>query len=141
MIYEFITPSDPITFKANDDKVAFTCALLLGNGEAGCNNTSTGRSLPTLLFFSSNPDESIREFIGGEFDEFIMVNKQQIGECFRSFCYGSAEDRKTFEDACDSITDEGKLKDFKAKYEDRNRTSMSRWVKAAWFYGDKFLSH
>jgi len=54
-IYEFITPSDPITFKADDDKVAFTCALLLGNGKAGCTNLKTGDSIPTMLMFAKDP--------------------------------------------------------------------------------------
>jgi len=51
-IYEFITPSDPITFKADDDKVAFVCAAILGKGQAGCENKTTGESLPTMLMFS-----------------------------------------------------------------------------------------
>ena len=63
-IYEFITPSDPITFKADDDKVAFTCALLLGNGKAGCENKATGESLPTMLMFAKDPDKDIQDFIG-----------------------------------------------------------------------------
>jgi hypothetical protein len=118
-IYEFITPSDPITFKADDDKVAFTCALLLGNGKAGCTNLKTGDSIPTMLMFAKDPDKDIQEFIGGDFKEFLEANKPKIAECFKSFSYGSASDRETFDDACDAITDPEKLKEFKAKHEDK----------------------
>lgn len=135
-IYEFITPSDPITFKTDDDKVAFTCALLLGNGKAGCTNLKTGVSIPTMLMFAKDPDKDIQDFIGGDFKEFLKANKKKIAECFKSFSYGSPSDRQTFDDACDAITDPEKLKEFKAKHEDKNRSSMSQWVKGAWQYGE-----
>lgn len=138
-IYEFITPSDPITFKADDDKVAFACALLLGNGKAGCDNKTTGESIPTMLMFSKDPDKEIENFIGGDFKDFIETNKQKIKECFNSFAYGSVSDRQTFDDACEAITDTEKLKVFKAKHEDKNRSSMSQWVKGAWSYAERML--
>lgn len=139
-IYEFITPSDPITFKADDDKIAFTCALLLGNGKAGCENKTTGESLPTMLMFAKDPDKNIQDFIGGDFREFLEANKQKIAECFKSFAYGSISDRQTFDDACDAITDPEKLKEFKSKHEDKNRSSLSQWVKAAWEHGEKICN-
>lgn len=138
-IYEFITPSDPITFKADNDKIAFTCALILGSGKAGCENKATGESLPTMLIFSEDPDKEIVEYIGGDFKEFIEANKLKIAECFKSFAYGSVSDRQTYDDACDSITDVEKLKEFKAKHEDKNRSSLTQWVKAAWDYGDNIM--
>lgn len=137
-IYEFITPSDPITFKSDNDKVAFACALLLGNGKAGCKNKTTGENLPTMLMFSTNPDKNIQDFIGGDFKEFLETNKPQIAECFKSFTYGSVSDRQTFDDACEVITNPEKLKEFKAKHEDKNRSSLSQWVKAAWDYSKHF---
>ena len=138
-IYEFITPSDPITFKADDDKVAFTCALLLGNGKAGCTNLKTGDSIPTMLMFAKDPEKDIQDFIGGDFKEFFEGNKPKISECFKSFAYGSFSDRQSFVDACDAITDPEKLKEFKAKHEDKNRSSMSQWVKHAWRLGENIL--
>jgi len=136
-IYEFITPSDHITFKADDDKVAFTCALLLGDGKAGCKNETTGERLPTMMIFAKDPDKDIQEFIGCDFKEFIEANKPKIADCFKSFAYGYISDRKNFDDACDAITDPERLKEFKAKYDYKNRTSMSQWVKRAWQYGER----
>ncbi len=135
-IYKFITPSDPITFRADCDKVAFTCALLLGNAKAGCTNMTTGKSLPTLLLFSAEAEKQVSDFIGGSLDGFIDGNKPRIAECFRSFAYGSVSDRQTFDDACKAITDAERLKEFRAKHEDRSRSSMSQWVKAAWEYSN-----
>jgi hypothetical protein len=45
-LYEFVTPSDPITFKAENDKIAFCCALILGSGKACCTNVDSGESIP-----------------------------------------------------------------------------------------------
>lgn len=136
-IYEFITPSDPITFKSDDDKVAFACSLLLGNGQAGCENKSTGESLPTMLMFVADPNKEIEKFIGEDFKSFIHANKPKIKACFDSFAYGSVSERKTYDDALEAITDPEKLKEFKAKHEDKNRTSMSKWVKGAWQYAER----
>ena len=139
-IYEFITPSDPITFKAENDKVAFTWALLLGNGKAGCrkyDKENNQVSLPTMLAFSQNLESEIKNFIGGDFKKFIDNNKQQIKDCFLSFSYGDIEDRKTYDDACNAITEANKLKEFKAKHENRNRTSLNTWVKTAWNMAEK----
>lgn len=139
-IYEFITPSDAITFKTDCDKVAFTCALLLGNGKAGCKRIDKDNNevrIPTMLLFSANPDSDIKEFLGIEMNEFINKNKPKIKECFSSFSYGNIEDRITYDDTVSAITDDVKLKEFKAKHEDRNRTSMSEWVSYAWDLSDK----
>jgi len=137
-IYEFITPSDPITFKADDDKVAFTCALILGNGKAGCKNLQTNTSLPTILFLSKEPEKEIADFIGGGMGEFIEANRPKISECLLSFAYGGQDERREFDAACESITDPKELKEFKAKNEN-TRSSMSRWVNSAWEFGESIL--
>jgi hypothetical protein len=139
-IYEFITPSDPVTFKAEDDKIAYTCALLLGNGKAACvthDEKGNEVSLPTLLMFSENVDEEIEEYIGGKLDDFIKQNKDKISEVFSTFMYGKVSDRRTYDVAIDAITDPDKLTEFKKIHEDKNRTSMNEWVKTAWIYAEK----
>lgn len=135
--YEFITPSDSITFKAPDDKVAFACAVLLGNGKAGCKNLKTGESLGSMLFLSRDPDAEMTKFLGMPMGEYLKQNTVAVKESFLTFSYGSVEERRTFDDACQAITDPKKLKKFKADHENRNRTSMSEWVKHAWHLGEK----
>jgi len=137
-IYELITPSDPITFKADDDKIAFLCAVHLGNGQAGCRRTGENGNqidIPSLMLFNPDPQKTADEHLGCSTDEFVELNKDKISACYLSFAYGSIEDRKTFDDALESITDKDKLDEFKVKHEDRNRSSMSRWVDLAWKYG------
>lgn len=139
-IYEFVTPSDPITFLADDDKVAFVCSVMLGNGKAGCHRTDENGNevrVNSMLMFDPKPDETIEAELGMKLDAFWELNKQKIKECFASFAYGNIEDRKTFDDAMEAITDVEKRKAFKAKHEDRNRSSMSQWVKGAWQYADR----
>lgn len=131
-IYEFITPSDAITFKTDDDKVAFTCALLLGNGQAGCRNITTNKSVPSMLMFCVDPQKEIQKFINGSFEEFIKQNKIKISECFNSFAYVTPSERKVYDNACDAITDADKLKQFKQSHENENRTSMNQFVNHAW---------
>lgn len=131
-IYELITPSDPITFKAKDDKIAYACAILLGGGQAGCENKTTGENLQTLIMFAPEPVEIVQEYIGSTISDFLDDNKAEIKECFESFAYGSVSDRETYDSAIESITDKKKLEAFKKKHEDKNRSSMSQWVKSAW---------
>ena len=138
-IYEFITPSDPITFKAENDKIAFTCSLLLGSGKAGTtrHDENGGEiSIPSLLIFNPDHEQVIKDFLGCELDEFIHLNKEQVRAALKSFAYGNIESRKTFDDALNAITEENKRKEFLEKHEDRNRSSLSAWVKAGWKLAD-----
>jgi hypothetical protein len=138
MIYEFITPSDPISFIAPEDKIAIAVAIILGNGKAGC-KSEKGESLPTLYLFHDNPMPEIEADLGMPLDSFIETNKKEIADSFLSFAYGDIEDRHTYDDALQAITDPEKKREFKNKHEDRNRTSMSKWVATAWKYGEALL--
>lgn len=138
MIYELITPSDPITFLANNDKIAICVAILLGEGKAGCHNEK-GESLPTMYMFHPDPVPEIEKDLEMKLDEFIDANRKELSECFKSFAYGNVGDRKQYDDAIAAITDEKKLKEFKKKHEDRERSSMSKWVQHAWNYGEHLM--
>jgi len=131
MIYEFITPSDPITFKTDNPKVAYFVTIQVGKGQAGC-VSETDENLDTFLMFETNPVESIEKFLGMSMDDFIKNNKQEIIECLKSFAYGKINERKQFDLCIESITDKEKLNEFKSKHEDMNRSSLSEWVKYAW---------
>lgn len=134
-LYELITPSDPIVFAAVNDKVAYTCSILLGNGKAGCKRED-GESIPTMIMFDPDPEKTMQEYLGEPMKDFISKNMAEIADCFDSFSYGDFEDKRRYEDAVSAITDPVKLKEFKAKHEDRNRSSMSQWVKGAWNYAE-----
>lgn len=131
MIYEFITPSDAITFVADDEKLAIAVAIVLGKGKAGCSDEN-GNDLPTMYLFSKDPDKEISDKLGMPLKKFWEDNRENIITCLESFAYGNIRERKGYDDAIEAITDPVKLKEFKAKHEDRNRSSMNQWVKYAW---------
>lgn len=136
MIYEFITPSDAITFKAECPKVAFYCGLILGRGKAGV-TSETGERIPCLMLFCDEQtiDATILEQLGGPIKEWQQQNLAAIADCFESFAYGSIAERRDYDAAIEAITDPDKLAAFKAHHEDKRRTSMSRWVDYAWKEG------
>ena len=139
MLYEFITPSDPITFAAPDDKIAFVCALILGNGEAFCTRED-GEKVGTCFLFAGEGvlDAAIQETLGSNLSDFMDANCEAVATAFESFAYGGFERRRQYDDALAAITDPHKIAEFKAKHEDRNRSSMSTWVKGAWSYAKNF---
>ena len=59
MLYEFITISDPITFRASNNSIAFVVATALGQGKAGCENRDTGESIDSMTAFM--PDNKRQE--------------------------------------------------------------------------------
>jgi hypothetical protein len=132
MIYEFITPSDEITFSAPSDPIAYACSLLLGRGKAGCTRED-GHNIPCLLLFASEAkiEASVNENLGMSFKDFAEANSAEIADALDSFAYCGFHDRKQHDAAIAEITDPAKLSEFKANHED-TRTSMSRWVKGAW---------
>lgn len=138
-LYEFITPSDPITFKAENDKIAFCCALILGSGKAGCTNLDLDEQIPSLLIFSSNPEKEIEDFLGSPIDVFMKDHLKSVSESFSSFAYGKPSERRVYDADLEAITDADKLKEFKLKHEDTNRSSMSKWVEYAWKISEKLL--
>lgn len=132
MTYEFVTPSDPITFTAANNAVAYAVALYLGSGKAGCIRED-GESLDCVLMFAGEEatKKSILDNLGMEFKDFMEANHGDLVAAFESFAYGNFADRRQYDDAIAAITDHDKLAEFKAKHEDRERTSISRWVKSA----------
>lgn len=134
MIYEVINPSDMVTFLSDDDKIAYACTVLVGNGRYGCKNLETHESLPCLLLFVSAEEfeQLAADYLGEAFGSFIHNNREVIKGVLSSFSYCSAKDRRTYDDAISAITDPAQLAAFKAKHDDKNRTSMNQIVNRAW---------
>lgn len=135
--YEFVTPSDPITFKASNDRIAFVVSLVLGNGKAGCSRILDQKQInvPSLFLFVSDPEAVIQEYLGEALDKFIEKNKQEIADSFCSFAYTSLDGRDQFDQTLDMIPCE-KKQEFLDMHEDTKRSSTSRWVKHAWKTGN-----
>jgi hypothetical protein len=138
MIYELIQPSDPIHFKAESDKIAYFCALILGNGKAGIERADGAKCESPLYVFHPDPMPEIEAYLGGMIADFGDQNCAEIAACFASFAYGSQAEYRTYCEAVNSITDPENLKAFQDWHEDKNRSSMSKWVKSAWQYAEYF---
>lgn len=138
MTYEFITPSDPITFKTENEKVAFFCALILGNGKAGMTREDGEKCESPMLFLRSNAFEKAEKYLGCQLAEFDKNHLPEIVDCFRSFAYGGFSNRKAFDSAVSTIKNTKVLAAFKAAHEEKERSSMNRWVKKAWAYADAY---
>ena len=139
MLYKLINPSDTITFIASDHKLAFAAAVYLGSGKVGVRCVDhPDATIPALCAFSPKPIKIIEEYLGDNINIFINKNAEAMAVCYESFAYVSIEGRRMYDAACAAITDQEKLAEFKAKIEDERRTSMSRWVLAAWKYAEYF---
>jgi len=138
MIYELIQPSDQIHFKAESDKIAYYCALILGGSKAGITRADGAECESPLLMFHPDPLPIVEAYLGATIESFGDNNAAEIAACFESFSYGSISECRTYWDAIEAITDPGKLKAFKASHEDKNRSSMSKWVASAWSYAAHF---
>lgn len=135
MIYSLVNPSDTITFLADDDKIAFLCAFVIGSGQYGCENIDTGKDLKTLLLFDPNHEKTIDAFLGESNEDFVKKNLLQIAECFDTFAYVSPSKRIEY-DKLISQYNGIELSNFKKAYEDKNRSSMNKIVLKAWNYAD-----
>lgn len=138
-VYEFLVPSDTITFKAENDKIAYMCAVLLGEGKAQCIKHDAGQetSLGTLFLFECGVDEKIVEYIGGDVNDFISANKDKIKEGLSSFMYVSPEEREDYDNELEAIEGDEAKEAFKKSKENELRTSLSLWVLKAWHYAKK----
>ena len=137
MIYEYVTVSDPITFIAKNDAIAWITASLLGEGLAGCTRED-GESINSMTAFAPEDKraEIYKEYIST--DDILGYTKEhndEIADAFLSFAYGSINSRKQYDMALSCITDKEKLEQFKTHHEDTQRTSMSRHVARAWKIG------
>jgi hypothetical protein len=136
MIYEFITPSDPITFVAENDTVAWFVAVFIGNGKAGCHRED-GHDLNTMLFlYLENVYEAkIKEHVG-DINSFMDEHAKEIADACLSFGYTTVTDRKQHDLIIDLLQDSPeKLERFRREHDDLKRSSLSEWVNYAWEVG------
>lgn len=141
-LYSFITPSDAINFKAENDKVAFAAAVILGNGKAGCKRDENGKEInlhTMLMFYNTEQIEStIKEQLGGvTIEEFLDNNYKAIAEAFDSFRYSRSEsDRNRIDEEYNNISDPNEKLEWKKRHEDEERSSLTKWVQSAWNYAN-----
>jgi|GEM_PF-5609913 len=134
MVYKFTTPSDPITFLAEDDKVAFLVTVIVGNGKT-LYEPEDGHNVPSsfLIFAGDQTEAMIEGALANSMDHFIHARRSDIIAALESFAYGEFADRKVYDQTFALLKDDpNKLDKFRAIHDDAKRSSLSEWCKYAW---------
>ena len=127
-LYELIIPSEPVSFYAENDAIAFACAVLLGSGKVGCRKTNGAivTILHTNVAFYADANSIIRENLETELEVFVETHKKEMSNAFKTFAYIKAADRKEYDDACNRIADPVALEEYKHDRENRARKSTAQ---------------
>jgi len=117
-LYEFITPSDPITFYAPDNDIAEAIALFVGNGKAGIKSVD-GNEVPNTITFitgiAENQLERLKETMNKRINEVIAAGK--------TFAVCDAGFREEYDELTKNSTDTNRVE----KWDNKHRSSMSDW--------------
>lgn len=133
-LYQLIVPSESITFYAEEDKVAYACAVIIGSGKAGCKRMQGKLEyvLYTALASYNNPNEIMLQNLETELEDFVEQHKEEISKALQSFAHVSPDQRKEYDDACSQIKDPAALVDYMLDHENRNRKTQAKLVQYAW---------
>ncbi len=118
-LYEFITPSDPITFYAPDIDVAEAISLFVGNGKAGFRSFDNIKTPNTMTVFSGGIQ-------GEQLERFKKVMDERIDEVIaagRTFAVCS----KSYREEYDTLTENSTNTEQIEKWDERHRSSMNNW--------------
>jgi hypothetical protein len=123
-LYEFITPSDPITFYAADDDIAQVVGIYVGNGQAGVSPCAgdKNRKIETMHFFGPLPNDIMQKM-----EKVAKERLDDFLEAAHSFAVCNPDQRVIY----DEYTNNGKDKSKVEKWDDKNRSSMNDWCKYA----------
>ncbi len=128
MIYEIINPSDAITFRADDEKVAVALAILLGNGQYGLHREDGKKDYPFLLFANEEQiNECLKPYFNNveEMFEYAKDHAEDMVIAFDSVVTADKSWRIDYDKALELITDEKERQKYKDDFNDRHRSSMN----------------
>jgi len=117
-LYEFITPSDPITFYAPDNDIAVAVGLFVGQGKAGIRTFDDSDVLNTLTIFSGLPQNQLNRFketMDKRIDEVIAAGK--------TFAVCKPAYREVYDELTENSTNIERIE----KWDNKHRSSMSDW--------------
>lgn len=117
-LYEFITPSDPITFYAPDNDIAEAVAIIVGSGKAGIKAVDGNETPNTLIFltgFTNKQEDRFRATMENRGKEVIAAGK--------TFAVCEVAYREEYDELTENSTNTKRVK----RWDDRHRSSMSDW--------------
>jgi len=119
MEYNFVNPSDPYTFIAEDFETAALVVRLLGLAYGAEPKDGNGESVPIFLF---GGEKDADEWYMAQFHhtpkEGLNEKRVPIADALLSFMLGSFEDRRRYEAALAAITDPEKREEFIHAWQD-----------------------
>ena len=122
-LYNLINPSDPYTFRAEDQETAALAVFCLGPAYGAENLSGTGSGdVPVLLF--SDPKVWYQEQFGRTPDEGLEAKEPAVIRALKSFILGNERDRKRYEAAMACIREPERREVFVREWRD-GRTSMN----------------
>jgi len=136
MLYEIINPSDAVTFRAPDDRIARAVALGLGNGNYGLKRCEDGKQVDVPCLLLLLPEAGARscliEWFGdADFKGYIAGHQAEIAEALES-CQNVAPDGREGYEALLVAQPKAKRAAFVKRYEDKHRSSLNTITKFAW---------
>jgi hypothetical protein len=120
-LYEFITPSDTITFYAPDNDIAEAVAAYVGGGKAGLKACDGSEAPNTALFFGKAE---------GQLERIKNTFANRLKEIIES-AHTFAVCPQGYRDEYDILTKNGTDIEAVKKWDDKHRTSMSDWCNYA----------
>lgn len=131
-VYELINPSDPYTFEAPSIEVAGVVAAMLstGFGAQRVGDEHLNESTPIMFGW----DKWMTEH--GIDDDWIELHRDEIADAFDSFLIGKFEDRQDVLDMLAELPEE-KQEAWRARRQDRHRSSLNRIGEAAYEYAKR----
>lgn len=121
MQYELINPSDPYTFIAHNKEVSALTVFCLST-MYGAKSEDGNAEIP--IFLLGGAEEWYQQEFGRTVEEGLDAEKENIAHSLISFMYGDFEDRRRYNIALNSITDDDKREEFIKAWQD-GRSSMN----------------
>lgn len=121
MQYEFINPSDPYTFEAEDHETASLTVFLLGTVFGA--KPETGNDEVPLFVFGGAGRWFERKFDHSVTDG-LKAKQLAVATALDSFMLGDFNDRHKYNAALDAIDDDQKREQFKTEWQD-GRSSLN----------------
>lgn len=130
--YQFINPSDKVTFLAESDEVAVITSQLISQ-ESTTTNLTTGKKLQGFFGFLSEEEFKVieQELFNMPAVQFSAENKEQIRTALSSFCHLDQEERGQFDTALKELQGNA-LEAYLAHHLDKYQTSMNPICARAW---------
>lgn len=116
-LYEFLNPSDTITFYAENDDIARAVTLILGNGKAGCRKEN-GEQVDNCFTAFGNPAP---QKVYDEIEKWLKEGNESLIQSFNSLGCCNRDERPIFDEYIQN--DEANKKFL--KWDETHRSSMN----------------